>query len=197
MFLFYSFVLQNVHLDCKQSIENDWSGVVYAGSGELFGILKFQDNESLQPDDAASRLLIRNVNSAWMKMAGNSSQKVYEVLVQKVENECVALKLSSQMCLDLELSGAGQILVDVQFQLNRKPLCEWHAAIDRLGPIQQSLLFPTPSAPQIEQEVYFISSYLKPSNVKNCFTIACLSRTIIVSFAVRYCSLHALHVQVH
>lgn len=159
LFLIHSFVLQNVHLDCQQSIENDWSGVVYAGSGELFGILEFQDNKSLQPDDAASRLLIRNVNSAWIKMAGSSSQKVYEALVQKVENDCVALKLSSQMCLDLELSDAGQISVDVQFQLNRKPLCEWHAATDRLGPIQLSLLFPTPSTPQIQQEVYFISSY--------------------------------------
>ena len=127
--------------------------MVYAGTGELFGIVKFQENESLQPDEAASRLLIRNVNSAWIKMAGSTSQKVYEVLVQKVENESVALKLSSQTCLDLTASDGGQIFVDVQFQLNRKPLCNWHAAIDRLGPIQLSLLFPTPYAPQIKQEV--------------------------------------------
>ena len=127
--------------------------MVYAGIGELFGILKFQDNESLQPDDAASRLLIRNVNSAWIKMAGSSSQQVYEALVQKVENERVALKLSSQMCSDLNVSEGGQISVDVQFQLNRKPLCYWHFAIDWLGPIQLSLLFPTPDETQIKQEV--------------------------------------------
>ena len=86
-------------------------------------------------------------------MAGATSQKVYEALVQKVENECVALKLSSQMCSDLNESEGGQIFVDVQFQLNRKPLCYWHAAIDWLGPIQLSLLFPTPDEPQINQEV--------------------------------------------
>lgn len=132
--------------------------MVYAGSGELFGIFKFQDKESLQPDDAAGRLLVRNVNCAWIKMAGSTSQKVYEVPVQKVENECVILKLSSQMCLDLNVSAGRPICVDVQFQLNRKPLCDWHAAIDRLGPIQLRLLFPTPRAPQIELEVYFATA---------------------------------------
>ena len=125
--------------------------MVYAGSGELFGILQFQ--ESLQPDDAASRLLVRNVNCAWIKMVGSSSQKVYEAVVEKVENERVALKFSSQICSDLNVSVGGQIFVDVQFQLNRKPLCEWHAAIDRLGPIQLRLLFPTPGASQIKLEV--------------------------------------------
>ncbi|XP_020604461.1 helicase with zinc finger domain 2-like isoform X3 [Orbicella faveolata] len=147
-----SFVLQNVRLDCQQSISDDWSGAVYAGIGELFGIVQFHENESLQPDDAAGRLLIRKVNSAWIKMARSSSQKAYEALLQKVENECVALKLSSQMCADLNVSDGGQIYVDVQFQLNRKPLCDWHAAIDRLGPIQLCLLFPTPDAPQIKHE---------------------------------------------
>ena len=153
MFPLHRFVLQNVQLDCQQSISNDWSGAVYAGIGELFGIVKFQDNESHQQDDAAGRLLIRNVNSAWIKMADSSSQKVYEALVQKVESECFALKLSSQTCSDLNVSDGGQIFVDVQFQLNRKPRCYWHAAIDWLGPIQLSLLFPTPGEPQIKQEV--------------------------------------------
>ena len=128
--------------------------MAFAGSGESFGIVKFQDNESLQPDDAAGRLLIRRVNSAWIKMAGSSSEKVYETLVEKVGNEFVAFKLSSQMCSELNVSDGVQISVDVQFQLNRKPLCDWHAAIDRLGPLQLRLLFPTPSAPQIKLEVY-------------------------------------------
>ena len=153
MFLFHRFVFQNVQLDCQQSTSNVWSGVAFAGSGESFGIVKFQDNESLHPDDAAGRLLIRNVNSAWIKMAGSSSQKVYETLVEKVGNEFVAFKLSSKMCSELNLSDGVQISVDVQFQLNRKPLCDWHAAIDRLGPIQLSLLFPTSDALQMAQEV--------------------------------------------
>ena len=174
MFPLHRFVLQNVQLDCQKSISNDWSGVAYAGSGESFGIVKFQDNESLQPDDAASRLLIRNVNSAWIKIAGSNSQKVYETLVQKpVENECVTFKLSSQMCSDLNVSDGGQISVDIQFQLNRKPLCDWHAAIDRLGPLQLRLLFPTPSAPQIKMEVYvFIEIFMTLDSTTTLRTIS-------------------------
>ena len=132
--------------------------MVFAENGELFGIMKFQENKSLQPDNAAGRLVTRNVKSAWLKMAGTSLQKVYEVFIQKVESESVALKLSSQMCLDLQLTDAGHISVDVQFQLNRQALCEWHAAIDRLGPTQLSLLFPKLNAPQVKfvnQEVNF------------------------------------------
>ena len=130
--------------------------MVYAESDELFGILTFQENESLQPDDAAGRLLIRNVKSAWLKIAGGDSQKVYEVPIEKVDSESVALKLHSQMCSDLQLTDGGLVSVDLQFQLNRKPLCEWHAAIDRLGPIQLRLLFPEPNASQaqlVKQEV--------------------------------------------
>ncbi len=153
---FHSFVFQNVPLYCQQRTFNKKTGLVYADKGELFGTLKFQEHESLQPDDAAGRLLIRNVKSAWIKIAGRSSQKAYEVVIHEVEGESVVLKLSSQMCLDLQLTKAGDISVDVQFQLNRQPLCEWHAAIDRLGPTQLSLLFPKPLAPQvhlINQEV--------------------------------------------
>ena len=142
-----------MQLDFQRSISDDWHGVIYAGIGEMFGIVKFQGNGSFQPDDAASRLLIRNVNFAWIKLADGSSQKAYVALVQKVESECVVLKLSPQMCLDLNVSNGGQVSVDVQFQLNRQLLCYWHAAIDRLGPIQLNLLFPTPDAPQIKQEV--------------------------------------------
>ena len=135
---------------CQRSIFSERTGLAYAENGELFGILKFQENETFQPDDAAGRLLIRNVKCAWLKTAGSISQKVYEVLVQKVDNESVTLKLSSQMCLDLQLTESSQISVDVQFQLNRQPLCEWHTAIDRLGPIQLRLLFPKPNEPQVQ-----------------------------------------------
>ena len=149
-FFFHSFLLQSVTLYCERSISNDRTGLAYAENGQLFGTLEFPKNESLKPDDAAGRLLIRNVKSAWVKTAGSISQKVYEVLVQKVDNESVTLKLSSQMCLDLQLTDSGQISVDVQFQLNRQPLCEWHTAIDRLGPIQLRLLFPKPNEPPVK-----------------------------------------------
>ena len=127
--------------------------MIFAGNGEFFGDLRLQENENPQPDDAAGRLLIKNVQTAWLRLAGSSSQRVYEAVVEKVENARIVLKLSSQVCLDLQLTGIGKISVDVQFQLNRQPLCEWHAAIDRLGPIHRRLLFPEPNAVHVTQEV--------------------------------------------
>ena len=86
-------------------------------------------------------------------MAASSSHKVYEALVEKVDNASIVLKLSSHMCSDLHLTNNALISVDVQFQLNRQPLCEWHAAIDRLGSTQRSLLFPEQIAYQEFHEV--------------------------------------------
>ena len=178
-YVLYSFVLQNVPLHCQRSIINERTGLINAANGELFGILRFQENESLQPDDAAGRLLIRNVQSAWLKLpvAGSSSQNVYEAYVQKVESECVTLKLSSQMCLDLELTDTGDISLDVQFQLNRQPLCQWHAAVDRLGPSQvSSLLFPQSNPSQVKHEVDLFLHYC---NAKPFFSVRiyCLANT--------------------
>ena len=127
--------------------------MVFAANEELFGVLKLQTYETTQPDDAAGRLLFRNVQSAWVKLAASSSQKVYEALIEKVDSANIVLKLSSQMCSELQLTKNDLISVDVQFQLNRQPLCEWHAAIDRLGPTQRSLLFPEHSASQEFHEV--------------------------------------------
>ena len=130
-------------------------GLVFAEEGELFGVFTIQENGTIQPDDAAGRLLIRNVQTAWLKLAGSSSQDVYEALVEKVESTswAVVLKLSRKICLDLHLTNNGKVSVDVQFQLNRQPLCEWHAAIDRLGPTHLSLLFPEPNASQATLKV--------------------------------------------
>ena len=134
------------------------SGMSLAVNGELFGVLSLQEDATFQPDDSAGRLLIRSVQTAWIKLAGSNSQKVYEALVEKVESTTIVLKLSSQICLDLQLTDNGQISVDVQFQLNRQPLCEWHAAIDRLGLFHlRNLLFPEPNASQAIQGVSLLT----------------------------------------
>lgn len=146
-------------LHCKSSVYNERSGVTYAGNGELFGILKFHKHESLQLDDTAGRLLTRIVQSAWLRLSGSNLKKVYEARVEAVEiySERVTLKLSSQLCLDLKLTNNGDVTVDIQFQLNRQPLCEWHTAIDKLGPVHLNLLFPEKNSSQVSQEVDMFS----------------------------------------
>ena len=128
---------------------------IYAANGELFGVIQLPENGIPQPDDAAGRLLIRNVQTALLKLADSSSQRVYEAVVEKVDTTTtsIVLRLSPQICVDLHLTKTGKISVDLQFQLNRQPLCEWHDAIDRLGPVHRSLLFPEANPLKATHEV--------------------------------------------
>ena len=128
------------------------SGMKVAADNELFGVLYLQE-DAFRPDDAAGRLLYRNVNSVWLQLADSVSNKVYEVPVEKVENECVVVRLSSKMVSDLLLYDTCDVSVNAQFQLNRLPLCEMHAAIDRLTIGQLRLIFPEPRVPVVRSEV--------------------------------------------
>ena len=123
-----------------------------AVDGELFGVLYLLDEDALRPDDAAGRLLYRNVSSVWLQLADSVSNRVYEAPVEKVESECVVLRISSKMCSDLNLYDTCDVSVNAQFQLNRWPLCEMHSAIDRLTKGQLRFIFPKPTV-SIRSEV--------------------------------------------
>ena len=138
----YSYTLNNTQLHAKWNIFDEMTGMKCAVDNELFGVLYLQEEDALKPDDAAGRLLYRNVSSVWLQLANSVSNKVYEAPVEKVESECVVLRLSSKMCSDLQLYDTCDVSVDAQFQLNRWPLCEMHAAVDRLTTGQLRLIFP-------------------------------------------------------
>ena len=129
------------------------SGMKFAVDNELFGVLYLQEEDALRPDDAAGRLLYRNVSSVWLQLADSVSNKVYEAPVEKVESECVVLRLSSKTVSDLLLYDTCDVSVNAQFQLNRWPLCEMHAAIDRITTAQWRLIFPEPRVPVVRSEV--------------------------------------------
>ena len=127
-----------------------------AVDGELFGVLYLHEEDALRPDDAAGRLLYRNVSSVWLQLADSVSNRVYEAPVEKVESECVVLMISSKMCSDLNLYDTCDVSVNAQFQLNRWPLCEMHSAIDRLTTGQLRFIFPKPTV-SIRSEVSSIN----------------------------------------
>lgn len=129
------------------------SGMKFAVDNELFGVLYLQEEDALRPDDAAGRLLYRNVSSVWLQLADSVSNKVYEAPVEKVESECVVLRLSSKTVSDLLLYDTCDVSVNAQFQLNRWPLCKMHAAIDRVTTAQLRLIFPQPRVPVVRSEV--------------------------------------------
>ena len=149
----FRYTLNKTQLHAQWSIFDDMSGMKFAVDKELFGILYLQEEDALRPDDAAGRLLYRNVSSVWLQLADNASNKVYEAPVEKVESECVVLRLSSKMVSDLLLYDTCDVSVNAQFQLNRWPLCEMHAAIDRLTKGQFRLIFPEPTVPAPRSEV--------------------------------------------
>ena len=145
------------------------SGMKFAVEKEMFGVLYLQEEDALRPDDAAGRLLYRNVSSVWLQLAESVSNKVYEAPVEKVEKESVVLKLSSKMVADLRLNDTCDVFVNAQFQLNRWPLCELHAAIDRLTTGHLRLIFPEPRVPVVRNEVRpNQTSYVSCTKLNTC-----------------------------
>ena len=121
-----------------------------AADDELYGVIHLEYPVTL--DDAAGRLIMRNTNAVWLQLSVTEktpSKQVYEAPVEKVENDRVVLKLASKICSDFRVYDTCESQVEVQFQLDRLPLCQMHAAMDSLGPQQLGLLFPDPAASQI------------------------------------------------
>ncbi|KAJ7378379.1 hypothetical protein OS493_023634 [Desmophyllum pertusum] len=87
---------------------------------------------------------------------------VYEALVDSVEDTRVILKLSSKCCEGLALTNDSDATVDVQFHINRLPLCEMHDNIDRLGPEHVRILFPEFSSVGLEDKIYNLPWILDP-----------------------------------
>ena len=155
MLLFYSFNVQGANLYATQMIVK-WTGeVVCAQEGWLYG--SFHVSRPITPDDADGRLLRRNLfgstGSVLIAKSQSPCSVVYEALVDSVEDSRVILKLSSRCCKDLMLSNNSDVTVDVQFHIDRLPLCEMHDNIDRLGPEHVQILFPEFSSVGLEEKV--------------------------------------------
>ena len=137
--------MQDTLLHALRSVFDDVLGMRWAPDGELYATLPLEP--PVTPDDTTGRLFIRNVCAVWLKpdaTEGNSSQRVYEAKIEKVERDSVLLKLSSSTCTEMQLYDTADCQVEAQFQLNREPLCQMHAAIDNLRAGQLRLLFPDP-----------------------------------------------------
>ena len=129
--------------------------VLCAEEGWLYGA--FHVTRPITPDDADGRLLLRNLFSSMGSVLIAKSQHpdsvIYEALVDSVEDSRVILKLSARCCEDLALTDNSHAMVDIQFRINRLPLCEMHDNIDRLGPEHIRILFPAFSNVGLEEKV--------------------------------------------
>ena len=146
--------MQGVHLHAaKLVVKKD--DFLCAQEGWLYG--SFHVSRPITPDNADGQLLLRNLlrsmGSVLIAKTQSPDSVVYEALVDSVEDTRVILKLSSKCCEGLALTNDSDATVDVQFHINRLPLCEMHDNIDRLGPEHVRILFPTFSSVGLEDKV--------------------------------------------
>uniref|UniRef100_A0A673CGR6 Probable helicase with zinc finger domain n=1 Tax=Sphaeramia orbicularis TaxID=375764 RepID=A0A673CGR6_9TELE len=123
-------------------------GAKYAQNGQLFA--RFKLTETLSEDTLAGRLVMTKVNSVLVLPLGRegaSSQpppgvkeRVYEAVIEEKTKEYIFLRICRDCCEELGLQPDREIQVELQFQLNRLPLCEMHYALDRIK--DNTILFP-------------------------------------------------------
>ncbi|AWP05906.1 putative helicase with zinc finger domain [Scophthalmus maximus] len=123
-------------------------GAKYAQNGQLFA--RFKLTETLSEDTLAGRLVMTKVHSVLvlpLAREGFSShpppgvkERVYEAVIEEKTKEYIFLRICKDCCVELGLLPDRELQVELQFQLNRLPLCEMHYALDRIK--DNTILFP-------------------------------------------------------
>lgn len=131
---------------CYLLTPNSASTAKYAHNGELFA--NMQLSSVLSEDSAEGRLILTNCSTVLLapeKTKGEEKRKVYEAIIEDKGKTVIYIRLSKRCTEDLNLKPDREFSAEVQFQLNRLPLCEMHFAVDRLYP--PSLVFPEVAHP--------------------------------------------------
>uniref|UniRef100_A0A674BRJ8 Probable helicase with zinc finger domain n=1 Tax=Salmo trutta TaxID=8032 RepID=A0A674BRJ8_SALTR len=131
-------------------------GAKYAQNGQLFA--RFKLTETLSEDTLAGRLVMTKVNSVlllplarqeWCSQPPGVKERVYEACIEEKTKDYIFLRICKDCCEELGLIPDRELQVELQFQLNRLPLCEMHYALDRIK--DNGILFPdtslTPTIP--------------------------------------------------
>lgn len=125
----------------------------YSRPGELFG--KLELSSEISEDSLHGRLVLSNCNTILVAPISETPEngvpernseikkpvrQVYEVLIEDKTKKEIYLRFSETAVTELQLGDDEEVTVEVQFQLNRLPLCEMHAALDRIPTMD--LIFP-------------------------------------------------------
>ncbi|CAL1275056.1 unnamed protein product [Larinioides sclopetarius] len=133
----------------------------YAQGGELFANMTL--TSVLSEDSQSGRLVLTNCSTvliAPLSSKGEEHRKVYEAVIEDKGKTVIYIRMSKQCCEELGLKSDQEFVAEVQFQLNRLPLCEMHFAVDRLHP--PSLVFPDVTLrPQLWNNHITLSSDVK------------------------------------
>ncbi|KAM4691302.1 putative helicase with zinc finger domain [Rhinophrynus dorsalis] len=121
-------------------------GAKYAQNGQLFG--RFKLTETLSEDTLAGRLVMTKVNAVYLLpvtkekpvQSQGTREKVFEAVIEEKTKDYIFLRICKDCCDELRLRADREMQVELQFQLNRLPLCEMHYALDRIK--DNGILFP-------------------------------------------------------
>ncbi|XP_048525324.1 probable helicase with zinc finger domain [Dendroctonus ponderosae] len=105
----------------------------YSNNGELFASISL--GRELSEDTSEGRLILMHCNSVYLCPSGTQSEtgrKVFEALIEDKGKSTIYLRLSSDTVSQLQLTPDSDIEVQIQFQLNRIPYCEWHYILDKM-----------------------------------------------------------------
>ena len=117
------------------------SSAKFARPGELFGKMTLKG--SLSEDTTAGRLILTNCTSMLLK--GKDPNIAYVSAIEDSGKSILYLRLSQALVSELTLKHDEEVELEVQFQLNRLPLCEMHLALDKLPDIH--LIYPNVHMP--------------------------------------------------
>lgn len=124
----------------------------YSLSGELFALMHL--GKDVSEDTSAGRLILSNCSSVYISpveeanMGKDKKRHVYEAVIEDKGKNVIYLKLGSKCVEGMKLKADTEIHVDIQFQLNRLPYCEWHHAVDKITDFK--IIFP---ATEIEPNI--------------------------------------------
>ncbi|KAK4291927.1 hypothetical protein Pmani_035272 [Petrolisthes manimaculis] len=134
----------------------------YSRPGELFG--KLELTSEISEDSHHGRLVLANCNSMLVSPVlhnqkkgrrnvasteiakegdegdSKSRRKIFEVHIEDKTKKEIYVRFSTRATAELQLTDDEEVKVEVQFQLNRLPLCEMHSALDHLPSLE--MIFP-------------------------------------------------------
>nr|XP_014088469.1 probable helicase with zinc finger domain [Bactrocera oleae]XP_014088470.1 probable helicase with zinc finger domain [Bactrocera oleae]XP_014088471.1 probable helicase with zinc finger domain [Bactrocera oleae]XP_014088473.1 probable helicase with zinc finger domain [Bactrocera oleae]XP_014088474.1 probable helicase with zinc finger domain [Bactrocera oleae]XP_014088476.1 probable helicase with zinc finger domain [Bactrocera oleae]XP_036214251.1 probable helicase with zinc finger domain [B len=121
-------------------------------TGELFALMRL--GKAISEDTSAGRLILSNCSSVYISAPEElhalkeRKRNVYEATIEDKGKNVIYLKLSAKCVEGMNLKADTEIEVDIQFQLNRLPYCEWHNAVDKITDFK--IIFP---ATEIEPNI--------------------------------------------
>lgn len=118
----------------------------YAQDNELFACLRLDAH--ITEDTAAGRLVLQNCQLVWLapitlasdERSNLAKPRVYELPIMLAKKDRVYIRLTKECVSEFSLKSGTSIEAEVQFLLDRLPLCEMHYAVDKLP--MASLVFP-------------------------------------------------------